>query len=148
MPLQNKAFYYPTIRQREIINPSSSNYFASGNQRKEEEIVEYSDYEEDTHAPLENFESEKIIKKPSDIKKLILMTGVNNESSVQPEMLEMRLNQTPSLHVSSFLSNTKLDSAIRNSNNNDQENANNYSKFIFSSPSATVTSDGPSVIAL
>ena len=75
------------------------------------------------------------------------MTVGKNESSVQPQMLDMRLNETHSLHASSFLSNTNLDSAIRDSKNNDQENANNYSKFIFSSPSATVTSNGPSVIA-
>lgn len=148
LPLKNKAFYYPTIHQGETINPSSSNYFVSGNQREENDNVEYSDYEEDTDAPLENFESEKIIKKPSDIKKLTLMTGSNeSHESIQPEMLELRFNKTPSLRESSYSpTNTNLNSAIQSFHNVNHENANNYSKFIFSSPSATVTSNGPSVI--
>lgn len=144
--MKNKAFFYPTIHQREIVIPSSSNYFVTGNQREEDENLEYAEYEEDTNAPLENFESEKIIKKPSDIKKLTLMTG-SNKSNIQPEeMLEMRLNKTPSLPSSV---NKNLESDIKNYNSNKKnENSNNYSKFIFTSPSATVTSNGPSVIIL
>lgn len=132
---QSKAFYYPSIRQRELINPSSSNYYVSENPSE----VEYSDYEIDTLAPsFENFESEKIIKKSSDNKKSILMTESSTEAEIE------KLNNSQPFHESSNTM-TNLDESNRNVDSNNQEIPRDYSKFLFSSPSATVTSNGPSV---
>lgn len=143
---QNKAFYYPPItsninNNREAINPSSSNYYVSENPNEDGDNVEYSDdYEVDTLAPsIENFESEKINKKPSDIKKLTLMTVSNDSSIIEPDTA-IAADLTLKKNNSSFLPPT--------TSYLDESNSRNLSKLLFSSPSATVTSNGPSVTYL
>jgi hypothetical protein len=124
-------YYPPVLRHPEVMKSSASNYFAPN-----VEEVEYSDYESETIAPaIENFESEKIIKKPSEIKK-ILTTDVSVNNGTSNGSLEL-FNSTRSYpHISS---NADMEADINT------QSASNFSKLLFSSPSATVTSNGPSV---
>lgn len=165
MPLKNvfdsnndqsqAAFYFPTNRQKEAINdPSSSrSFYVSDSSRdihnqQRDDNVEYSDYETETAPSFENFESEKIYKKPSDIKNLTLTHTFNSaESSSEPKMMKVRLNNTEPLHSYPAAPTLPIsNTSNRNFNSNNFESTRNYSKFLFSSPSATVTSNGPSVI--
>jgi 3-phosphoglycerate kinase len=130
----NTFNYYPVLRHPEIMKSSAATSYFSPNV-EEVDNVEYSDYESETIAPaLENFESEKIIKKPSEIKKIIT-TDVGISTSTSSGGLELFNNTHTYPHISSDTEMADIST----------QSASNYSKLLFSSPSATVTSNGPSV---
>jgi hypothetical protein len=133
---QFKAYYYASLRANEVhdlplemkpemMESSASNYYTPNGSLDDDE---YADYATNAPTPIESFESEKI--KPSDIKILKSNSSSNNNSSEVDvtDMMKSKPNitqlQVPNLDVA---------------------NTNKYSKLLFSSPSATVTSNGPSV---
>lgn len=129
---QIEAFYYPTKIEHEVMKSSASNNYY--NSDGEDDYSDYSDYRTGTLTPSpQHFESEKILKKPSDIKKVILRSSnisIHDEIAVKPN--------------STFTTSkaTDLELGIGDRING---NTNTFSKLLFSSPSATVTSNGPSV---
>lgn len=124
-----------------MMKSSPSTYYTSDDDGGDED--DYSDYGTGTLAPSpESFESEKIVKKSSDIKKL----NLSNESSVHDEISNNKPNSTQPLYVpipSSTISTTTNLEIENNDSSNDRTNK--FPKLLFSSPSATVTSNGPSV---
>lgn len=116
-----RLYYYPVqnaayARNSEIMEISASNYYPPNSEN-------YQDYASavTTLPSADNFEFEKI--KSSDINK-VNATVTNNEAPAEVAM-EMKPNQTQ---------NSNLDAAGNPK----------YSKLLFSSHSATVTSNGPS----
>lgn len=127
----NTFNYYPVLRHPEVMKSSAASTYFTPNT----EEIEYSDYESETIAPaLENFESEKIIKKPSEIKK-IATTEVGISNSTSSSGLEHFNNTHTYPHIPANTETADIST----------QSASNYSKLLFSSPSATVTSNGPSV---
>jgi hypothetical protein len=113
---------------------SASSYYTS-----EDEDDYYNDYGTGTLAPSDVFESEKIHKKPSDIKKINLSHISNNDttSGVNEENINTKINTTQLLNAQSSTTSENSDS--------NSDSTNKFPKLLFSSPSATVTSNGPSV---
>lgn len=133
-----EAFYYPPLNHHEeMIKPSASSYYTS------DDDDYYNDYGTETRAPSpDNFESERIInKKPSDIQKISLSHNSNNASSVHETISNNKLNSSQLLHARSSTKSTKTNLNLENSDNK----SNKFPKLLFSSPSASVTSNGPSV---
>jgi hypothetical protein len=165
---QLKSYYYPTSSQRanevhdltlidddgdrdddsiiksEMMELSASkNFYSSHN---DEDDDEYSDYA--TGSPLADaFESEKIVKKPSDNKKLFNTNNDSNkasdvalvhESEVSSSSIpnKTQIQRTQQTHVPKLDVVDTVPSASSSSK---------IPKLLFSSPSATVTSNGPSV---
>lgn len=112
--MQNAAY----VRNSEMMEISASNNYYPPNS---ENYQDYSSAAVTTLPSAEDFEFEKI--KPSDINK-VNATIANSEAPVEGEM-EMKPNQTQ---------NSNLDAAGNPK----------YSKLLFSSHAATVTSNGPS----
>lgn len=136
---QVKTFYYPTIREYEVMKLSASTYYSSDddndddNQRNDGK----DDYTDLSHSS-EIFESRKIVKKISD-KKDYNLRDISNNSKIEP-------NKTKILYEPS-LSSFETTSANVQFKNNDSSDVttDQFSKLLFSSPSATVTSSGASV---
>ena len=98
----------------------------SGNEGEEPDD-DYSDYDAKTYASSSrNFESEKLVKKPKDV----VSSGENSKN-----FYNWTSNSSQKLSNDSNLDLEK----------NESENKKKLSKLLFSSPSATVTSNGPSV---
>lgn len=134
-------FYYPlrmsaneanvygrhSLKSAELMELSASNYYAPSGET-------YPDYLAVTTLPsAEDFEFEKI--NPSDIKKInknATLTGVGASSDDAAESLT---ENRPNITQQQLNSNVNLEEEI---------NHEKYSKLLFSSPSATVTSNGPS----
>lgn len=114
----------------EMMESSASNYYSHHDVDSE---YSDSDYATGTIAPLhENFESEKIVKKTSDNRKLLInnqsnMSEILSNSNEMNNSMQQQQQQQHSLNLDATHDNAKL------------------SKLLFSSPSATVTSNGPSV---
>ncbi|XP_070490845.1 probable basic-leucine zipper transcription factor O [Chironomus tepperi] len=117
-----------TIKKSEMMESSASNYYTSNHRRDDED--DYSTGSIAADAILhENFESEKI--KPSDNSKVI-----QQKNSTEVMTIIDDVNYKPNI---TQLQVPNLD------NNNSNDNSNKFSKLLFSSPSATVsTSNGPS----
>lgn len=120
-----------------MMKPSASSYYTSDDED------DYNDYGTGTLAPSpENFESERINKKPSDIQKINLSHNSSNASGVHETISNNnKVNNSQLLHSSTRSTNTNLN--LENSDSN--SSLNKFPKLLFSSPSATVTSNGPSV---
>ncbi|KAL7018094.1 hypothetical protein ACKWTF_010638 [Chironomus riparius] len=117
-----------TIKKSEMMELSESNYYTSNHKRDDED--DYSTGSIAADALLhENFESAKI--KPSDNSKVITQKNLTEVMTIIDDM-----NYKPNI---TQLQVPNLD------NNNSNDNSNKFSKLLFSSPSATVsTSNGPS----
>ncbi|KAG5673281.1 hypothetical protein PVAND_003341 [Polypedilum vanderplanki] len=143
-----KSYYYPSPRQRanelhdsigddndsivtksEMMESSASNYYSPHQQQQQHDEDEYSDYAADVSAMSpENFESAKI--NPNEGNKKINITNemmILEVSDIKPNLTLLQQQQVP------------IDINTNNSNSNSK-----FSKLLFSSPSATVTSNGPS----
>jgi len=120
-----------TIKLSEMMESSESNYYTSNHKRDDED--DYSTGSIAADALLhENFESEKI-NKPSDNSKVITQKNLTEVMTIIDDV-----NYKPNI--------TQLQVPNLDNNSNSNDNSNKFSKLLFSSPSATVsTSNGPSV---
>lgn len=123
-----------TVKKSEMMESSASNYYTSNQKRDDED--DYSTGSLAADAILhENFESEKI--KPSDNSKVITQRNLTEVMTIVDDV-----NYKPNI---TQLQVPNLDNN-NNHSKNSNDNSNKFSKLLFSSPSATVsTSNGPSV---